>query len=127
MPYLLENGHGVALVDLDAIVPQPRSDSVTQVVQRNQSASGAVHEIGLFIVLQWSMIADAAEYQALLDQFALDSTNLTSSVTVYVPNFEYTWTRYNGTAVRPQQGVTIKRADYFIRDVSIIVKNLVAL
>lgn len=127
MPYLLENGHGIALVDLDAIIPQPRSDSVTQVVQRNESASGAVHEIGLFIVLQWSMIADAAEYAALLDQFALDGTALTSSVTVYVPNFEYSWTRYNGIAVRPQQGQTIKRADYFIRDVSIIVKSLVAL
>src|SRR5688572_26342584 len=110
--YLLENGWGVALVDLDAIVPQPRSDSVTQAVQRNDSASGAVHEIGLFIVLQWSMLDHASEYQTLLDQFALDGTNLTSLVTVYVPNFEYTWTRYNGIAVRPQQGVSIKRSDY---------------
>lgn len=127
MPYLLENGHGIALVDLDAIVPQPRSDSVTQTVQRNESASGAVHEIGLYIVLQWSMLDPASQYNTLLDQFGLDGSNLTSQVTVYVPNFEYTWTRFNGIAVRPMQGQTIKRSDYFIRDASIIVKNLTAL
>lgn len=125
MAYLLETGWNVALASLVAIVPQPRSDSVTQAVQRNQSASGLIHEIGLYIVLQWSMLDPASEYQALLDQFGLDGINLTNQVTVYVPDYEYVFRRYNGIAVRPQQGQTIRRSDYFIRDVSIVIKNLV--
>lgn len=124
--YLLENGHGVALIDLDAIVPQPRTDATVQAVQRNESASGSVHEIGLFIVWQWNVLP-VALYQGLLDQTGLDGTNLTSSVTIYVPNFEYVFTRYNATAVRPLQGRDIRRSQYFVHDVSMTFKNLVAL
>lgn len=126
MAYLLETGHGVALVDMEAIIPQPRSDAVTQPVQRNETASGAVHEIGLYIILQWNVLT-VARYQVLLDQFGLDGSNLTNQVTVYVPNFEYVWTRYNGIAVRPQQGRDLRRSQYFIHDLSLTIKNLTAL
>lgn len=124
--YLLENGHGVALVDLDAIVPQPAGGGV-MVVQRNFSASGAVHEIGKFAVLKWNVLESAAEYAALLAQFGLDGTNLTSSVTVYIRNEFFAFARYNATAVRPQMGTDIDWTDYFPRNIRIVLKNLVAL
>lgn len=124
MAYLAATGWNVALVSLIALDPQPRTDITTQPVQRNYSASRAVHEIGLHINLQWSMIETATQYQALLDQFGLGSV-LTNQVTVYVPNFEYTFTRYNGLAIRPQQGVHVRRGDYFIRDLVIPVIDLV--
>lgn len=124
MPYKLATGWNVALISLVDIDPQPRTDITTQPVQRNYSASRAVHEIGLHINLQWSMIETAAQYQALLDQFGL-GTFLTNSVTVYVPNYEYTFTRYNGIAIRPQQGVHVRRGDYFIRDLVIPIIDLV--
>lgn len=124
--YRVAVGSGVALGSLVAVNPQPRTDATVQPVQRNESASGAVHEQGLFIVLQWSMLDPESEYTGLLTAFGLTSA-LNANVTVYVPNHAYAYTRYNGIAVRPQQGDTIKRSDTFIRDVNIIVKNLVAL
>lgn len=126
--YAAAVGHNIALGSLITIAPQPRTDVTTQPVQRNASASGGVHEQGLFIVLQWSMLDPTTEYAALLDQFGLGADAVPqANVTLYCPNFEYVFTRYNGIAVRPEQGTDIKRSNTFIVDVSIIVKNLVAL
>lgn len=122
--YRVLTGSDIALASLVAVNPQPRTDATTQPVLRSEGVSGAVHEHGLWIALQWSAIFTDAEYQALLTQFGL-GTALTANVTVYVPNFQYIYTRYNGIAVRPQQGVDVRRTDYYIRDVTIRVKNLV--
>lgn len=124
--YRVATGHNIALGSLTAVDPQPRTDATTQAVMRSDAVSGAVHEQGLFIDLLWSAIFTATEYQALLDQFGVGAA-LNANVTVYVPNFEYTYARYNGVAVRPEQGVTVRRTDYYIRDVTIRIKNLVAL
>ena len=124
MAYLAATGWNVALISLVALDPQPRTDITTQPVQRNYSASRAVHEIGLYINLQWSMIESSAQYQALLDQLGLGEA-LTNQVTIYVPDFEYVFTRYNGIAIRPQQGVHVRRGDYFIRDLVIPIIDLV--
>lgn len=125
MAYLIALGHDVALVDLDPIVPQPRTDTTTAPVVRNYGVSGAVHEQGLYIALLWSMLDPATEYQTLLGQFGLDG-DLSAEVTVYVPDHEYVYTRYNGIAIRPEQGVDIRRTEYFIRDVTIRIIRLEA-
>lgn len=125
--YRVATGHGVALVSLSDMNPQPRTDVTVRPVQRNESASGAIQEIGLYIELQWSMIATATEYTTLLAQFGISATTLTNQVTVYVPNQVYALTRYNGLARFPLQGVDIGRSDYYIRNLKIIVNRLVAL
>lgn len=118
-------GHGVALVSLIDLIPQPRTDATTQPVQRNDSASGAVHEQGLWIALQWSYLDSGVEYAALLDQFGLGADAVPqANVTIYVPNFEFVFTRYNGIAVRPHMGQDVRRSAQFIRDVSLIIKHL---
>lgn len=122
--YRAATGHDIALASLVAVNPQPRTDATVQPVLRSDALSGAVHEQGLFIALQWSAIFTAAEYQALLTQFGL-GTALSANVTVYVPNFQYIYTRYNGVAVRPEQGVDVRRTDYYIRDVTIRIIKLV--
>jgi hypothetical protein len=126
MDYLMENGYNIAQVDLDAIVPQPRTDSTVQAVQRSYGVSGVVHEQGLWIPLQWSSLGTVASYQALLAQLGLTSA-LQAEGTWYLPDHEYTWRRYNGIAIRPAQGDDIRRSNYFISDVTIRVIKLVAL
>lgn len=125
MAYLVATGHSVALVSLVAMVPQPTGGGVMP-VQRNQSASGAVHEIGKWAELKWNVHNNPAMYLALLTQFGLHSA-LTSSVTVYIRNEFFAFARYNATAVRPQMGTDVEWNNSFPRDISIILKNLVGL
>lgn len=125
--YKVATGHGVALVSLNDMNPQPRTDATVRPVVRNESASGAIQEIGKYIELLWSMIETETQYTTLLAQFGLSATVLTNQVTIYVPNEVYTFARYNGIARFPQQGVDIRRSDYFIRDLRIIVNRLTAL
>lgn len=124
--YLMENGYNQAQIDLDVIVPQPRTDSTVQAVQRSHSVSGVVHEQGLWIPLSWNSLGTVAIYQTLLAQLGLTSA-LQAEGTWYLPDHEYVWRRYNGLAIRPAQGEDIRRTDYFIRDVTIRVIRLVAL
>lgn len=125
MAYLAATGHNVALVSLAVLVPQPQGGAVMP-VQRNQSASGAVHEIGLWVRLKWEYLPDGAAYLALLTQFGLHGA-LTSLVTVYCRNQFYAFARYNATAVRPEIGADVDWNNYRPRDISILLKNLVAL
>lgn len=125
MPYKVALGSGVALGSLVDIVPQPAGGGV-MVVQRNPSASGAIHEIGLWAELKWSALESPAEYLALLTQFGLHSA-LTVAVTVYIRNEFFAFARYNATAVRPQMATDVVWNDYFPREISIVLKSLVAL
>jgi|GEM_PF-6740801 len=121
MSYKIATGHGVALVSLAAIAPQPASPGV-KATRRTHSADGAVHDEALYIQLAWSIVEDATALAALLTQFGLASAT-TANVTVYIPSQLHAYTRYNGVAVRPE----IARDNYFLRNVQIIVKDLVAL
>lgn len=115
-------GHDVALLSLATIVPQPRSPQGVQAAQRDFAADGSVFETGLFIRLLWSSLGSETQYQALLTQFSLD-TFLRFSVTLYAPNFERVWTRYNGSAIRP----SATNYAIFPRDIQIVVNRLEAL
>lgn len=123
--YLLETGWGVAQLDLDALDPQPRTDATARPVQHNESASGVIHQHGLYIVLQYSTL-NVVKYQGLLTQMGLSATVTTNQVTIYVPNQIYTWTRYNAVVRLPQQGVDVRRG-YFLKDVTFLFNRLVAL
>ena len=125
MPYLHALGSNIAQGSLVAINPQPRTEATTQPVLRSEAVSGAIHEQGLFIELLFSAIFTDTEYQTLLAQLGLTNA-LKAEGTWYLPDHQYTWRRYNGVAVRPQMGVDVRRTDYYIRDVTIRIKNLVA-
>lgn len=118
--YLMENGHGVALVDLDVIVPQPRSNNGVQAAERDFGVDLTVYEQGLFIILEWSSVASGTALQTLYTQLGIDSA-LRSSITLYAPNFEREWHRYNGYAIRPASiGYSA-----FPRSIRILVNQLV--
>lgn len=121
MSYKVKTGHNQALMDLVAIDPQPASPGV-KAGRRTYSADGAIHDENLYVQLEWSVIEDATALDDLLTQFGLDSAT-TANVTIYCPNQLHVYTRYNGIAQRSE----VSRQSYFIRDVQIIVKNLVAL
>jgi hypothetical protein len=123
--YMVGIGLDLALVDLDLIVPQPSSGGIRP-TQRTYGTSGQVHEQGLYAELVWNTIYDAADYQTLLAQFGLTSA-LTGLVTVYIRNSAFSYARYNAKAVRPQNGDDMQWNNYFLRGVTILLKNLEAI
>lgn len=122
MVYKVLVGADQPLIDLVTIVPQPRSDGLRYGRVSHTGAGGMILE-NPHVVLVWDVIEDATDYDALLTQFGLDGAT-TEDVTITLPNQLFAETRYNGKAVRPVAGETVKREGYFIRDVQIIVKNL---
>lgn len=125
MAYLVAPGHGVALVSLNVLVPQPQGGAVMP-VQRNQSASGLIHELGLYADLKWAYLPTTAAYLALLTQFGLHNA-LTALVTLYCRDARFAWQRYNGTAVLPEAMKDMSWADYRPREITIRVNRLVAI
>lgn len=117
--YLMADGFNVALESLAAITPQPRSTAGVQAAQREYGADGSVFESGLFIVLEWTSLGSATDYQTLLGQLGLDNA-LRNAITLYAPNFERVWTRYNGYAIRP----AATNYAIFPRDIRVIVNRL---
>lgn len=121
MSYKIATGHGVALVSLTTIAPQPASPGV-KAGRRTYSADGAIHDENLYITLEWSVVEDSTDLATLLTQFGLASAT-TANVTIYCPSQLHVYTRYNGVAQRSEIG----RSNYFLRDIVIIVKDLTAL
>lgn len=119
--YKVAEGSGVALVSLVTVTPQPRSDGVKP-TRRSYSADGTPHDEGLHVQLIWDFVESATDLDDILDQFGLDVAT-SADVTIYVPNQLHVYTRYNGKAIRPDIG----RRDYFLRDLNIIIRDLVAL
>lgn len=120
--YRVKTGLNQALVDLVAIDPQPRSPGI-QTVQRNYAISGLVYEQASFVALEFDFLESPTEYQAVLTQFGLDAA-LTAEVTVYVRDFDFSWVRKNGLAVRPEVGKDVQWQNFFPRSIEIIVKHL---
>ena len=121
--YSVGTGHDVALVDLDLLDPQPTSTGV-QATRRVYAASGAIVEEGYYIELVWNVIPSPAVWNSILNQFGVGG-EFTAEVTVRVPNKGFAFTRYNGTAVRPDIGKEVVREGYFIRNVKLLVRDLV--
>lgn len=119
--YRVADGHDMALGSLTVIAPQPTSIGI-QATRRVQSANGGVLDQGKYIDLVWDVLP-LSVYQALLTTFGVRDA-LTNEVTVYVPDETGTYVRMNGLAVRPEAGRDVRRRDYFIRDLVILVRDL---
>lgn len=122
MAYLIATGHDIALESLVAIVPQPRTVGY-QYGRRQYAANGSIIDEAPFVSLQWDMIATDTEYQSLLSQFGLTSAT-TANVSVYIQDERYNWIVRNAVAVLPFVGTDVARDNYFIRNVTILLKNI---
>lgn len=121
--YKIKDGFDEALIDLVLLSPQPRSTGV-QVARRTFAAGGAVVEEGKYIELIWDLVGDISAYQSLLTQFGLGAGALINEITLYVPEYNFAYNRYNGVAVRPEIGRDVARSNYFIRNITILVRDL---
>jgi len=124
MTYKIADGHDAALINMDDIDPQPRSAGI-QTTRRTFAADGTVHDDARYVVLEWTVIEDASEYQTLLSSFGIQTVT-TNDVTVYVRDETFAWARMNGTAIRPEPGPGVRWKDYFPRDIQILIRDLEA-
>lgn len=121
--YKFALNYNVALLSLAPILWQPRTDSTVQAVVREYAISGSIHESGLFIALLYSAFDDPTDYAAQVAQFDL-TANLTRQITLYCPDEQFVWHRYNGLIAKPSQGDDVKRSDYFVKDAVFLVTRL---
>lgn len=125
--YKVATGHNVAAPSLNLFAPQPRCPGGIQSTQRTYGTSGKVHQAGLFAELLWNTLPNATVYQAILTQCGLSATVLESSVTVNLRNGVYTYARYNALAILPEPGKDVTQDDYFFRNLTLLLRNLVPL
>lgn len=119
--YRAKIAHGVALVSLTTLDPQPRSEGVKP-TRRDFVGDGTLVEQGLYVELVYDVLEDVTQYQAVLTVFGLVAAK-SALVTVYCRNDLFNWVRYNGTAIRPEPSWQ----QFFPRGVVILVRDLVAL
>lgn len=119
--YRAKAGSEIALISLTVLDPQPHSVGV-QATSREFALNGALFEQGPYIQLMWDHLESSAEVIAIYTVFDLHDA-LSAPVTIYVPRWDYTYKRYNGTAIRPQPSWN----NYFARNVVITVRDLVEL
>ena len=123
--YRVADGHGVALVDLTVIVPQPQGDPVAP-VRRESGISGVIHNQGKFAIWRYSHLASVAEYVQVLTYLGLQNAD-SNDVTIYTRDERFAFTRYNAKAILPQPMVDMRWQEYFPRGIEIHFINLVAL
>ena len=121
MTYRVADGHDVALVSLNVLDPQPRSEGIKP-TRRTFGGDGTPYDEGKYVELLYSVVSSVTEYQAILDAFGVKSAG-SNEVTVYVRDETFAWTRKNGLAIRPQPGQDV-RWSFFPRDVVILIRDL---
>ena len=124
MSYKVADGLNVALGSLVDVDPQPRSSGIRP-TRRTFGADGTVLDEGKYVELEFNVMPDTATYQSILNQFGVD-TALTNDVTVYVRDEQFNFVRMNGTAIRPEPGRDVQQRDFFLRNVTLLIRNLVA-
>jgi len=120
--YRVADGHDVALVSLNVLSPQPRSEGIKP-TRRTFGGDGTPYDEGKYVELLYSMVSTATVYQSILSSFGVQSA-LSNQVTVYVRDETFAWTRQNGLAIRPEPGQDVRWSNYFPRDVVILVRDL---
>lgn len=121
--YKVKNtGHGVPLLSLVNVVPQPHSTGI-QTTRRSFAADGSVYDEAQFIELEFDLVQGPTMYVALLTLFGVQNV-LTCPVTVLIPDERLAFIRYNGTAVRPSPGKDMRQTRFFPRNIVILVKDL---
>ena len=119
--YRVSAGSNVALASLTVLNPQPSSQGV-QATRRVDVADGSLYLQGLYCEFVWNVLDDGTQVRDIFLRFGL-LTVRSGPVTIYTRDDIYNKHRYNGLAVRPP----ISWGNYFPRDVTILVKNLVEL
>lgn len=123
--YRVLPGLNQPLIDLVTLDPQPMSPGV-KFTRRVDNADGSIADQGPYIDLLWPVLdGGAVEYGALLTLFGLGAAT-TVDVTIFARNEDWQWFRFNGLAVKPQQGVDV-RWNYFPSNLAILVKHLTQL
>jgi hypothetical protein len=119
--YRVAVGHDVALASLTVMNPQPASPGV-QITRRLYFGDGSVLDQGLFVEWIYNVVDSAAQLSAILTPMGL-MTASSANVTINARNQLYVYKRYNGRAIRPEASWE----NYFARNVTIIIRDLVAL
>jgi len=120
--YRVGDGFNVALVSLNVLDPQPRSEGIKP-TRRTFGGDGTPYDEGKYVELLYSVVSSVTEYQAILDAFGVKSAG-SNEVTVYVRDETFAWTRKNGLAIRPQPGQDVRWSNFFPRDVVILIRDL---
>ena len=120
--YRVADSHDVALVDLNVLDPQPRSEGIKP-TRRTFGGDGTPYDEGRYVELLYSVVSSVTEYQTILDAFGVQTAG-SNEVTVYVRDETFAWTRKNGLAIRPQPGQDVRWTNFFPRDVVILVRDL---
>lgn len=121
--YQIAIGHDVALVDLDLLVPQPRS-GIVKATRRTTSGNRKILDEGLYLELRYNVLGSPATYSSLLTQFGVNGSNTTRDVTIYGVEYQFAYNRFNGVAVRPQLGEDADYDNFFIRDIIFLITDL---
>lgn len=122
MIYRVAQGVDTPLIDLVALDPQPRCEGL-KYGRQSFAASGQMYLEAPYAELVWDVIESQADYEALLAQFGLD-TLISADITITLPNALYESQRFNATAHRPVAGQSVRHSQYFIRDVTILLRDI---
>ena len=120
--YRVADGFKVALGSLTTLDPQPRSAGI-QYTRQSFAGNGTPINEGPYVVLIWDVIGTKTQYQSLLTTFGLLSAD-SNDVTVYVRDENFDYVRMNGKAIKPLPGTGVEYKSYFIRDFTILIRDL---
>ena len=120
--YRVADGSNIALGSLTVLSPQPRSNGI-QYTHSSYAADGTPILKGAFVNLIWDVVGTKAQYQSILTTFGLLSAT-TNDVTVYVRNANFDYVRMNGKAIKPQIGEGVEWSKYFVRGLTILIRDL---
>lgn len=123
MIYGIATGANVALESLVPFDPQPTTVGLLY-MRRSYAASGAIIDEGPYWEYRWDALFEE-EYQAILTQAGLDSAT-TAIVSANGPNDTYNEAIRNGVAVKPKVGSDGGRDNMFLRNFTLLIKNLTA-
>lgn len=120
--YQIATGFDQTLGSLADIDPQPMSPGL-QYARRQYAASGKVIDELPMIPLLFDLPLTVDQVNALYTQFGFASAN-TSQISIYIPLEDGTSILRNGVAVKPLPGEDGRRQGYFVRGLTILVKQL---
>jgi hypothetical protein len=127
--YRVAVGHNIALASMTKLAYpfsySPRG-GIVRPTRRSYLGDGTVWDEGLWVPFSWSSMRNPDYYESVLSAFGLSVSTTSANVTVYCLNQVLNKIRYNGRAILPEPGADL---DYniFPRDITIIVRDLVAL
>lgn len=118
--FMIGEGHGLEVDDLEAFTPyQPLTPGI-QYTRRTPTPGGPVKE-GAYYPFLFTILTEE-QWQDLLTQCGLLSAD-TAEVTIYAQDENYDWLLYDGEAIKPPLA---GRRGFHLRDMTINVIKLQA-